>query len=68
MAPKAKIAGKLEGYEAALACDAMIREKNDGERIIDAQIVKNVKDNKEELFKQQSEFIAEYRRRLAAAD
>jgi hypothetical protein len=59
-----KLAGEIVFESSVMKREKTIREANDGETIVDAIIVHNVMKNKEEIFTQQSEFIAEFRRRL----
>jgi hypothetical protein len=60
----AKLAGEIVFESSVIQREKTIREANDGETIFDAIIVQNVMKNKDEIFRQQSEFIAEFRRRL----
>ncbi len=62
-AAKRNIAGKFGFERKAMLRDESIREDNDGSRIKEPTVVRNVKNNKKGLFKGQSAFIAEYRRR-----
>jgi hypothetical protein len=59
-----KLAGEIVFESSVIQREKTIREANDGETIVDAVIVQNVMDNKDEIFRQQSEFIAEFRQRL----
>jgi len=64
-AAKRKVAGNIGFERRALLRDDMIRENNDGQVIKEATVVRNVKNNKKKLFQNQSEFIAQYRRRAS---
>jgi hypothetical protein len=59
-----KIAGPLDIDAKVIERDALIREDNDGEVIDDFAVRSFVKNNKAEIFAQQSGFFADLRRKL----
>ncbi len=54
-----KLGGPFEIEESVLVRDAMIREDNDGDRIVDAAVIEYVKKNKKRIFALQTSFYDE---------
>jgi hypothetical protein len=59
-----KFAGPLDIDPKVLERDALIREDNDGEVIDDFAVRDFAKNNKSEIFAQQSTFFADLKRKL----